>query len=142
MDRILIPESDLEMLSEELRNRFLSENDRLGYVNDINDPCYGKPFCWYLLFEHWSDLVKRSFPDVRESTLFYNKYYWFQRYSHLWMNQHGKDAGLEQQGFRLIEMADAIDGVDWTLVELLEQEAIKIANLVQRREGDKENTSR
>ena len=129
MNKILISEEELEHFIGEIRNRFRTENSQFGYVVDIDSTEFGKEFSWYLLFYHWPDLVRFRFPCVSEAELFYNAYYWFRVYSHTYMKIHGRDAGLEQQAFRLLEQADRSDeNVDWILTEQLDEEARKRAD--------------
>jgi hypothetical protein len=50
--------------------------------------------------------------------IFYNRYYWFLVFAKLYHAAHGFDAGIEQQGFQLLETAPP--GVDWNCLEAIE----------------------
>jgi hypothetical protein len=56
-----------------------------------------------------------------ETALFYNRYYWFKRFVKQRESEHGFDAGLEQQAFKLLEAAPA--DIDWSMVEAIDARA-------------------
>ena len=52
----------------------------------------------------------------------YSKYYWYDKYKNRYQKLYGKDAGVEQQQFMLLEeIEDKIGTVDWETVEKIEK---------------------
>jgi hypothetical protein len=75
-------------------------------------------FRYYLVFTDAALFVAAGIDKCDEATLFYNRYYWFQSFSSARQAAQGYDAGLEQQGFQLLEAAPST--VDWAVVESIE----------------------
>jgi len=90
---------------------------------DIEPGEVGDALAWYLLFEHWPDLVPGSPLDPQ--TALYNQYFWFKRFATLKQQKDGYDAGLEQQAFQLLEHS-GLD-LDWELLERLDAEAASVS---------------
>ncbi len=54
-----------------------------------------------------------------DSLVLYNRYYWFLRFAKIHSEQHGKDAGIEQQAFQILE--NAMTDIDWAVVEAIDK---------------------
>jgi hypothetical protein len=91
------------------------------FAPEAMDSASGEAFRYYLLFSSGACLEAADFRDLREDAVFYNRYYWFQRFVKLHTDKHGFDAGLEQQAFQLLELAPAT--TDWSVVEAIEARA-------------------
>lgn len=113
---VLIPESFLADKDDEIKE--LVELPAKAYAVDIDDESYGCAFRRFLLFAHCPDYLADHFPGIDRTTIFYNQYYWFVRFSRLFMRKHGPDAGLEQQAFQMIENAEC--EVDLEVVDSLD----------------------
>jgi hypothetical protein len=115
----IIPAEILAGIDEaELRSRA----EPLGLLIDPADPL-SSPLLWSLAFELWPDLLPDPDPDTL--TRYYNQYYWFERFVSAWQAAHGKDAGLEQQAFKVLE--NAPEDVDWDVVGRLLKEPARDA---------------
>jgi hypothetical protein len=113
---VLIPESFLAEKDDEIKE--LVRVPAKTYAVESEDDSYGAAFRNFLLFAHCPDYLADHFPGLDRATVFYNQYYWFVRFSRLYMKKHGKDAGLEQQAFQMVENADC--EIDLTIIDSLE----------------------
>jgi len=113
----LIPEAFLAEKDLEIKD--LIVGPAKAYVVDIEDEIYGPSFRRFLLFAHCPDYLADHFPGIDRTTIFYNQYYWFMRFSRLYISKHGFDAGLEQQAFKMIENADC--ELDFAILDSLSE---------------------
>jgi hypothetical protein len=115
----LVAEAILAGTDDQVRQRIKASGEQ--YALDVDDERYGHAFCRYLLFARWPELLHGHVPELDADQAHYNAYYWFHRFAHLYQLQHGPDAGLEQQGFQLLERMVEKVGVnlDWPTVERL-----------------------
>jgi len=88
------------------------------YSAALDDPAGDPAFRYYLMFSDAALAHAAGFGHLDAATLFYNRYYWFQRFARAHAAAHGFDAGLEQQAFQLLEVAPA--DVDWSIIEAIE----------------------
>lgn len=119
IDRILIPEEQLRQHFGKLRPKleFLTKSGGI----DMGNSTYGPAYANYLLLTHFPEFLP---VDVQPGPqILYNRYYWFARFTRLFCSQHGKDVGLEQQAFQILEEATA--DIDWHVIEAIEQESRK-----------------
>jgi hypothetical protein len=114
----LIPENILQRKDQEI-GELIKSSDQV-YAIAIDDELYGPAFRHYLLFSRWPYLLKRDVPDLDAQIIFYNAYYWFVKFSKLYMAKHGYDTGLEQQAFQILENADF--NIDWVMIEQIEHQ--------------------
>ena len=56
------------------------------------------------------------------SDILYGRYYWFTKFLVRYEKLYGKDAGMEQQQFKIIEAMDYVGCVDCFLLEKREQD--------------------
>ena len=86
-----------------------------------NDPDYGGAYRNFLLFSNATERIPEvlSLAPLTKEAVFYNTYYWFLRFSRLYMKKHGFDAGLEQQSFHMLDTV--MFEIDWSIVEALEK---------------------
>lgn len=113
---VLIPESFLAEKDDEIKE--LVRVPAKTYAVKMEDDSYGTAFRNFLLFAHCPDYLADHFPGIDRTTIFYNQYYWFVRFSRLYMKKHGMDAGLEQQAFQMVENADC--EIDLAIIDSLE----------------------
>ena len=80
------------------------------------------------LLNIWHFFDERE-PEIREltgeslETVLYSKYYWCTRYKSKFNQMFGRDAGLDQQQYRIIEEINRrVDSVDWKLIQTLEED--------------------
>lgn len=111
-DELLAPHLD------EARQRARALDPPLSY--DLDDPVGGGALARHLLLERWPELLGGQVPST--AVLFYSSYYWFKRFIAARALAYGPDAGLEQQGFGLLEQAPP--EVDWALVQTIDSQAV------------------
>lgn len=56
------------------------------------------------------------------SDILYGRYYWFAKFLVQYEKLYGKDAGMEQQQFKIIEAMDYAGCLDCSLLEKIEQD--------------------
>lgn len=61
-------------------------------------------------------MKKYTLPDI-----LYGRYYWFTKFLVRYEKRYGKDAGMEQQQFKIIEAMDHAGCVDGVLLEKIER---------------------
>ena len=115
LKHILIPENQLSPFHSEARS------DRECLVSNVNfdfdDGSYGSPYLNYLVLTH---LRKRLPAYWQEEPLnLYNRYFWFRRFIRMYSTKYGKDAGLEQQAFQILEQSMA--DLDWQVIEAIDE---------------------
>ena len=81
-------------------------------------PLVGEALNNYLLISNYPE----KFEDVSALDLYYNKYYWYLKFSITYQDKYGYDAGIEQQEFKLIEEGESIPYIDWREVESISKE--------------------
>lgn len=111
----LVAPEVLETLEPALEARIATLRE--PFAVDPADSLYGRPFKYYLLFTHWPSLLPK---ELDAEDVLYNRYYWFLRFSELHELKNGKDAGLEQQRFQLLEQATC--DFDWNVIQQIEAE--------------------
>jgi len=54
----------------------------------------------------------------------YSYYYWFVAFKGEYIKKYGKNEGLEQQAFKVLEAIDVelANGVDWSIIEQIDSE--------------------
>jgi hypothetical protein len=87
----------------------------------LDDPLAGRALKWFLLLTEMPDLVADQGLSAEE--LFWGRYYWFLRYARLRGAVTGRDAGLEQQAFQLLEHPYPACRPDWSVLEEVEAAA-------------------
>jgi hypothetical protein len=121
IEEILIAESDLRLKVDEVQPWLVEVGGSQAVF--ATDEFSGFAFRAFALFDRWPDLLSDSGRALAPIDCFYNKYYWFQRFTGLWSRQHGRDAGMEQQAFQMLETVG--HEIDWSIVELLGTRAQK-----------------
>lgn len=58
------------------------------------------------------------FSQFSTEMLYYNRYYWFQRFFNRYLTLHMHDhLNMKQHEFKIIEEGDRLDKIDWQIVE-------------------------
>lgn len=93
------------------------------FAIDWNDDFLGTAVRYYLLFTYWPSLLGAEDGEKKSTLIFYNRYYWFYYFLRLYTMKNGKNAGLEQQAFQLLEESEGLDvGIDWSLIEKIQND--------------------
>ena len=75
---------------------------------------------WCFFEERESEI--RELLGVSLETILYSKYYWCTQYKNRFNELHGKDVGIEQQQYKIIEeMTQRIKDVNWSLIQMIEE---------------------
>ena len=61
--------------------------------------------------------------------LFYSEYYWFTKYKNRFFDLYGRDEGLEQQTYKILEkMSIGLENnIDWSIIERIDNGIIDLA---------------
>ena len=79
------------------------------------------------LLNHWClfDEKEREIQElfgVSLELILYSKYYWCTQYKNRFNELYGKDVGVDQQQYKMIEeMMRRINDVDWGLIQMIEE---------------------
>jgi hypothetical protein len=86
-----------------------------GLNKDLSQDEKQKTFLenYWLLTNH-----SKNFNDYSPQTLYYNRFYWFQRFYNRYLTIHAHDyLNIQQYGSKILEEGDWIGGIDWNIVE-------------------------
>jgi hypothetical protein len=81
-----------------------------------DDPFYGEAFVYYTLFSDFELVERVGLFDMDEKGCLYNEFFWLSLFAALHMSRHGRDVGLEQQKFQIMERADHCEDIDWNVI--------------------------
>jgi hypothetical protein len=112
---LLIPESLLMPLYGEASAKS-STSDVSAEVTLSGTP-YEQPYLNYLVLTQLHEKLPCEWQS--DSLVLYNRYFWFLRFAKIRSEQHGKDPGIEQQAFQILE--NAMADIDWTVVEAIDE---------------------
>ena len=77
--------------------------------------------CWCLFDEKEREI--QELLGVSLELILYSKYYWCTQYKNRFNELYGKDVGIDQQQYRIIEeLMRRINDVDWGFVQMIEEE--------------------
>lgn len=112
---LLIPETLLTPLYGEARAK-LSTSDGSADLTLSGTPDE-RSYLNYLVLTQVHEKLPSEWQA--DSLVLYNRYYWFLRFSKIHSEQHGKDAGIDQQAFQILE--NSIADIDWAVVEAIDK---------------------
>lgn len=108
----LVKETEIQqLLGDGALSEFYPEN-----LDDLlSKECYAR----YSFLRHHLNETACGQPRI-----YYSMYYWFAQFSKRYREQVGADAGIEQEGFKLLEEMDyqLDEGIDWSIIEEIEQQ--------------------
>ena len=119
MQTLIVPESRMQSLHQEIQT-YAAEH-RQSYGVDFDDPDYGLAFANYVFFSHHPSVSKIVGIDLDHRARFYNAYFWFQRFVKIRGEKHGRDVGLEQEAFKMLESAEF--DLDFEVIDLIDKRA-------------------
>lgn len=97
----------------------LTKYHTIGTI-DITDEILKKVLVYYdFLCNNIENLMSKE----DKSKIMYSKYYWYTKYKQRYFEVIGYDAGIEQEGFKLLEEIDneLEDGADWGIIQEIEE---------------------
>lgn len=112
MSDFLIPEKELVGCDQIVEG--IVSRDRSVHWEKL-DPSSRQAYGRYALFSDEHARREANFSRLPAEQVFYNKYYWILIFSKRYQSKFGKDAGIEQQAFKVLETAPP--NVDWKTVE-------------------------
>lgn len=103
----------------ELEKMIKLEKDYSRNITDINDEKLKKAVVYY---DFLSNNIENLVLKEDKSRILYSKYYWYTKYKQRYFEVVGYDAGIEQEGFKLLEEIEneLEDGVDWSIIQEIE----------------------
>ena len=116
----LIPEDKLRTIL--MANESVFNSQKIRDRHYIKDETQAGPYLRYyiLLTDAPGIFVAEGFSAEQ---IFYSRYYWFCRYSAVSQAIAGKDAGLDQQGFMILERPYPECSPDLSVVESIQAQA-------------------
>ena len=110
----------MEIINEiELEKMIELERDYKNMRDDISDDILRKFLGYYDFLNNIINLVSKE--DKKK--IMYNKYYWYTKYKKRYFDVYGYDAGIEQDGFKLLEELEneLEEGVEWSIIQEIEE---------------------
>ena len=75
---------------------------------------------WYFFDEKEKEI--QELLGVSLESILYSKYYWCTQYKNRYNELYGKDVGIDQQQYKIIEeMTQRINDVDWSFIQMIEE---------------------
>lgn len=105
----------------ELEKMIKLEKDYKMNITDVNDSELKKYLVYY---DFINNNIKTLELKEDKNSILYSKYYWYTKYKQRYFDVVGYDAGIEQEGFKLLEEIEneLDDGVDWGIIQKIEDE--------------------
>jgi hypothetical protein len=111
----------VEIINElELEKMLELEKGYTARTTNITDETLNKTLVYYdFLNNNIETLVLKE----DKSKIMYSKYYWYTKYKQRYFEVVGYDAGIEQEGYKLLEELEneLEEGVDWSIIQEIEE---------------------
>lgn len=111
----------MELINKfELEKMIQLEKDNEVMRENINDIALKKAVGYY-------DFLTKNMMNIAlkegKNKAMYSKYYWYTKYKKRYFELYEYDAGIEQEGFKLLEELEneLEEGVDWTIIQEIEE---------------------
>lgn len=104
--------------------------DKMNFIDQKSNNIQDVELRILLSLVNFLDLKKQEITGEDETLnlddILYSHYYWFCQFKNEYYKKYGKDEGLEQQAFKIIENMniDLPDGVNWSIIEQIENGSI------------------
>lgn len=111
----------MEIINEfELEKMIVLAKDYTVRAVDITDEALKKVLIYY---DFLSNNIENLTLKEDKSKIMYSKYYWYTKYKQRYFEVVGYDAGIEQEGFKLLEEIEneLEHGVDWSIMQEIEE---------------------
>ena len=104
----------------ELEEMIKLEKDYSIKFTDISDEELKKYLTYY---DFISNNIENLISKEDKRSIIYSKYYWYTKYKQRYFEVAGYDAGIEQEGFKLLQEIEneLEDGVDWSIIQEIEE---------------------
>lgn len=116
----MIFELPFSLIDEVVFEKVSCECGLTDFVNSqyLQHPYFGTDLTKYYLINFFPQKFKEE-----KVVLHYNMYYWFLKFKHKFNKVNGHDAGIEQQLFKIIEESETIAGLDWSVMQFIQENA-------------------
>ncbi len=106
--------NEVQRLEKEIISMALKQSINLDLLlNQI----FGHSLKVYLLLTYMMSFIKIE-ENINKEDIFYNRYFWFSRFTKLKEKIEGYDPGINQQMVRLLEEVDYNDlEIDWNFIQ-------------------------
>ena len=108
---------------EIIKNKVEDIMVEVGYLNkeEYSDTLLNSLLNYWCCFDEKEREIQELL-GVSSEIILYSKYYWCTQYKNRFNELYGKDAGIDQQQYKLIEeMMQRINDVDWCFVQMIEE---------------------
>ncbi len=110
----------MKLLKEDEIRQFISDEELCAFYNEhIEDRGVNELFARFSFLQQSVDSIPAD-----PSCIYYSIYFWFVQFKKRYVALMGPDAGIEQQGFQLLEEIDQEleESIDWGLIEAIEND--------------------
>jgi hypothetical protein len=110
----------MKLLKEAEIRQFISDEKLRAFYNaNMEDNVLNEGFARFSFLRQSVDLIPSD-----KSRIYYSMYFWFVQFKKRYAALMGPDAGIEQQGFQLLEEIDQEleDSIDWGIIEAIEND--------------------
>lgn len=91
------------------------------YIAEYSDEQLNMLFNYWYLFDEKEKEIQ-GLLGVSLDLILYSKYYWCTRFRDKYNELYGKDVGIDQQQYKIVEdMTQRINDVDWSFVQRIEE---------------------
>lgn len=99
--------------------------DKLGsdYNLYYEDEKLNQSFIYYRFLADNDKIIMKKNGDIELKSILYSKYYWFSKFMKYYKQQYGKDFGIDQKQFELLEDLDQqlCEGVDFSIIQEIDE---------------------
>lgn len=110
----------MKLLKEDEIRQFISDEKLRAFYNaNIEDSVLNEGFARFSFLQQSEHSIPADKPSI-----YYSMYYWFVQFKKQYVALMGPDAGIEQQGFQLLEEIDQEleESIDWGIIEAIEND--------------------
>ena len=118
--------------------KILNENnvqsliEKMGFVcetsNNIEDVELNKLMTYIEFLKNEKNEIIKIEKDINPEDVVYSHYYWFWMFKEVYYEKCGRDEGIEQQTFKLLEnmSMELQSDMNWEIIEQIEKGCIKV----------------
>lgn len=95
------------------------------YKEEFDDERTNALLCYWMFF-HEKEKEIEDLIEVSLDTILYSKYYWCTQFVKRFRELYGRNVGMEQQQYKIMEEMDQrLVTVDWNLIEMITKGSYK-----------------
>ncbi len=97
-------------------------NTEYNYKDEYTDTSLNVLFNYCCFFDEYETEIQDQLGGTLDMVL-YSKYYWCKKYNSYYNKLYGKNAGIEQYQYKIIEdINNRINNINWDLIQLIDKE--------------------